>query len=290
MCTKTSDSMMTDYSLAQYEETCAAIAGLTPLRPKVGLILGSGLGDIAALMSDAVAIPYDQLPHFPTSSAPGHVGCLHIGMLLGQPAVIMQGRVHMYEGYTPQQVTFPVRIMKMLGVEDLVITNAAGGINRDYAVGDLMVIDDHIDLAGMTGLDPTRGRHLPALGPRFTPLNQAYHRPHIIKIQQSAAAHDVRLHKGVYSFLVGPSFESPAEIRLLRQLGVDAVGMSTVPEVIVARNAGIRVVAVSAITNMAIDDPDAASITTEEEVWENVKQIIPRLRLLVQDFIRTLEE
>ncbi|PCI31920.1 MAG: purine-nucleoside phosphorylase [Alphaproteobacteria bacterium] len=281
---------MTDYTLAHYQEACDAIEKLAQARPKIGLILGSGLGDLAELMVDAVRIPYDQIPHFPRSGAPSHAGILHVGTLFGQPAVIMQGRVHMYEGYDPQQVTFPVRVMKMLGIESLLITNAAGGINEAYVVGDLMVIDDHIDLAGMTGLDPTRGGHVPEMGPRFTPLNQAYHRDYIQKVQQLAVARGLTLHKGVYSFLVGPSFESPAEIRMLRQMGVDAVGMSTVPEVIVARNAGIKVLAISAITNVAIDDPDAEAITTEEEVWENVKQIIPRLKALVEDFMTDFKD
>ena len=281
---------MTDYTIAQYQEACDAIESQTQVRPKIGLILGSGLGDLADLMENAVRIPYDHIPHFPRSGAPSHAGILHVGTLFDQPAVIMQGRVHMYEGYDPQQVTFPVRVMKMLGIETLLITNAAGGINSDYAVGDLMVIDDHIDLAGMTGLDPTRGAHVPELGARFTPLNRAYHRDYIQKIQLLAAARGLTLHKGIYSFLVGPSFESPAEIRMLRQMGVDAVGMSTVPEVIVARNAGIKVLAISAITNMAIDDPDAEAITTEEEVWENVTQIIPRLKALVKDFMIDFED
>lgn len=281
---------MSSYVFENYQETCAVIRSRSQLQPKIGLILGSGLGDIADVMTDAVQIPYEDLPHFPTSGAPSHAGRLHLGHLFGVPTVIMQGRVHMYEGYSPQQVTFPIRIMKLLGIESLLITNAAGGINPAHEVGDLMVLDDHIDLGGMAGLDPTRGPHLPDLGPRFTPLNQAYHRPYIVKIQQVAKAQGVKLHKGVYSYQVGPSFESPAEIRMLKLMGADAVGMSTVPEVIVARNAGLKVLAISAITNLAIDDPDAEAITTEAEVWENVRHIIPRLRRLVEGFIQEFED
>jgi len=280
---------VTQFDPGQYQEACDAIRKLCDIRPKIGLVLGSGLGDMAGLMTEAVAIPYADLPHFPTSTAPSHAGRLHMGYLFGQPAVIMQGRIHTYEGYSPQQATFPIRVMQMLGVESLILTNAAGGVNKSFRVGDLMVIDDHIDLAGMTGLDPTRGPQDPALGPRFTPLNQAYHRPFIEKAQKLAAARSVDLHRGVYSFLVGPSFETPAEIRMLGRLGVDAVGMSTVPEVIVARNAGIRVLAFSAITNLAIDDPAAAAITTEEEVWENIQLALPKMRGLLEDFVRTYE-
>ena len=278
-------------SFPQYADILAAVDAIrqkTKMAPRVGVILGSGLGRIAEVVAEPTIIPYAEIPHFPVSSAPTHKGQLCIGTLHGAPVVLMQGRIHLYEGYTPQQVTFPIRVMQALGVETLLVTNAAGGINQAYQVGDLMLIEDHINLAGMTGLDPMRGPQLPELGTRFTSLNGAYDAAYMQTMEALAAKEQFDLQRGVYAFLVGPSFETAAEIRFLDRMGADAVGMSTVPEVMVARNAGIRVVAVSAITNMSIHETASISQTTEEEVWENIEIAIPKLTTLIAGFLSGL--
>lgn len=272
---------------ADIVEAAEAIRLRTNVVPRVGVILGSGLGGIAEAVEESTIIPYAEIPHFAVSGAPSHKGQLCIGSLFCAPVVLMQGRIHLYEGYTPQQVTFPIRVMKELGVETLLVTNAAGGINKSYQVGDLMMIEDHINLVGMSGLDPMRGPQVPELGARFTSLNGAYDPAHMQAIDTLAANEQLEVHRGVYAFLVGPSFETAAEIRFLSSMGADAVGMSTVPEVMVARNAGIRVLAISAITNMSIHDTSSVDETTEEEVWENIEIAIPKLTKLIAGFLST---
>ncbi|MGI9295033.1 MAG: purine-nucleoside phosphorylase, partial [Pseudomonadales bacterium] len=269
-------------------EAAEAIRQRTKIAPRVGVILGSGLGSITEAVEEPVIIPYAEIPYFPVSSAPSHKGQLCIGTLYGAPVVLMQGRIHLYEGYTPQQVTFPIRVMQELGVETLLVTNAAGGVNESYQVGDLMMIEDHINLVGMSGLDPMRGPQVPELGARFTSLNGAYDPAYMQAIDTLAAKAQLNVHRGVYAFLVGPSFETAAEIRFLSSLGADAVGMSTVPEVMVARNAGIRVLAISAITNISIHETSSIEETTEEEVWETIEIAIPKLTKLIAGFLKTL--
>lgn len=281
-----------NHKLLDYEAICEAaefIKQKISITPSVGAVLGSGLGVIAEEVEDAIIIPYSDIPHFCVSGAPSHKGQLCIGKLSGMPVVLMQGRIHIYEGYTPQQVTFPIRVMKALGVETLVITNAAGGINKSYKVGDLMVLEDHINLAGMVGLDPTRGTHNSEVGERFTPLNKAYDPTYISTVENIAKEKKITLHRGVYFFAAGPCFETPAEIRFMSMIGADAVGMSTVPEVMVARNANMKVLTISAITNMAIHDVNSEDITTEEEVWESVVSIIPKLSILISGFLSALK-
>jgi len=278
--------------LLDYDAICQAAAFIKQkitITPSVGAVLGSGLGVIAEEVEDAIIIPYADIPHFCVSGAPSHKGQLCIGMLSGVPVVLMQGRIHIYEGYSPQQVTFPIRVMKELGVETLIITNAAGGINKSYQVADLVLIEDHINLVGMAGLDPTRGPHMPQIGARFTPLNKAYEPEYINTAEQIAQAHQINIHRGVYAFVVGPCFETPAEIRFLSMIGADAVGMSTVPEVMAARNSGIKVLTISAITNMAIHDVNSANVTTEEEVWESVVDIVPKLSTVISGFLATIK-
>lgn len=278
-------------SFPQYVDVRQAVAVIrqrTTLTPRVGIILGSGLGRIAEAVESPAFVPYAEIPHFPVSSAPSHKGQLCIGTLFGVPAVLMQGRIHLYEGYTPQQVTFPVRVMKELGIDILLVTNAAGGINESYQVGDLMMIEDHINLVGMSGLDPTRGPHVPEFGPRFTGLNGAYDPEYMESIDALVAQEQLNVPRGVYAFLAGPCFETAAEIRFLATIGVDAVGMSTVPEVMVARNAGIRVLAISAITNMAMHETIAVEETIEEEAWRNIEIAIPKLTMLIEGFLKTL--
>jgi purine-nucleoside phosphorylase len=216
--------------------------------PKLGIILGSGLGAFADSLERATVIDYGELPDFPTSSVHGHAGRLVLGYRGATPIVAMQGRVHFYEGYAPWQVAFPARVLGRLGIKHLTVTNAAGGINAGFQVGDLMAITDHLNLAGF---NPLIGKNVEALGPRFPDMSHAY-TPAALEVLRGAARKEgVHLREGVYVSLAGPSYETPAEIRMLRTLGGDAVGMSTVPEVIVAAHMGLQVTGISCITNLA---------------------------------------
>ncbi len=233
-------------------------------------------------MEEADVIPYGDIPNFPTPSVEGHRGRLVLGRLEGVPVLVMQGRVHFYEGYPIQQVVFPVRVMQVMGIETLIVTNAAGGLNPDFRPGDLMLIADHINLMGMTGNNPLFGPNDPSLGPRFPDMSRAYD-PALRRIaRQVAQERELPLHEGVYTGLSGPSFETPAEIRFLRLIGADAVGMSTTPEVTVARHGGLRVLGVSGISNVAHTAPDPAQETTHEEVLEAGRLIVPRLTALIR--------
>lgn len=250
------------------EEAAAYIAAKTALKPEIGLILGSGLGVIGDEVEDGVTIPYGDIPHFPVSTVEGHAGELVIGRLQGRVIALMRGRFHMYEGYEPERTALPVRVMKRLGAQTLLVTNAAGGINLDFASGNLMLISDHINL---TGRNPLVGPNDNALGARFPDMSEAYSRRLRGVAKETAAELGVPLKEGVYVGLLGPSYETPAEIRMLRTLGADAVGMSTVSEVIVARHAGLEVVGISCITNMAsgiLDQP-----LSHEEVIETTERV-----------------
>ncbi len=258
------------------------------LQPQIAIVLGSGLGALADEVQDAVVIDYRAIPHFPLSTIPGHMGRLVIGHLQGKPVLIMQGRTHYYEGYSMQQVTLPIRVFRRLGVETLVLTNAAGGVNPRYKAGDIMLITDHINLIGMAGLNPLRGPHDPALGPRFLDMSKAYDRELRQLAEQVAAQAGIPLHKGVYMCLAGPTFETPADIRFLRLIGADAVGMSTVPETIVARHGGMRVLGFSGISNVAIDEVDAEGEASHEEVLEAGKLLVPRLLTLIKGVLARL--
>ncbi len=274
--------VMTEYySREDYEAAAAHVRSQNPLTPRVGLILGSGLNPLADAVENGSIIPYTEIPHFPRPTVEGHVGRLVMGELQGVPVVVLQGRVHFYEGYSMSQVVFPVRTLQMLGIEILVVTNAAGGLNPDFHAGDLMLISDHLNIIGMTGNNPLFGPNDPSLGPRFPDMSQPYD-PELRRIAREVARDaDIPLREGVYASLSGPSFESPAEIRFLRLIGADAVGMSTVPEVIVARHGGIRVLGVSGISNVALDKPVPGQVTSHEEVLEAGRQIVPRLIALV---------
>ncbi len=236
----------------QVTESVARIQALTTLKPAVALILGSGLGDLADEIGDATAIPYAEIPHFAHSSVAGHAGRLVIGQLEGVPVVAMQGRFHFYEGYSLQIVTLPIRVMHRLGAHTLLVTNAAGGVNAAYRPGDIMLIRDHINIPGMAGLNPLVGPNDERFGARFPPLAGAYDAA-LRTLARSVAATqpDTSLHEGVYVMVAGPSYETSAELRFLHALGADAVGMSTVPEVVVARHMNMRVVGLSLITNAA---------------------------------------
>lgn len=232
----------------QVAESVASIQKRTRVKPAVALILGSGLGSMADEIGDATVIPYAEIPHFAHTTVPGHVGRLVIGVLEGVPMVAMQGRFHAYEGYTLQMVTLPVRVMHLLGAHTLIVTNAAGGVNEAYVPGDLMLIRDHINLAGMAGANPLIGSNDERFGERFPPLAGAYD-PALRALARSVAT--TTLHEGVYVMVSGPNFETSAELKFLRALGADAVGMSSVPEVIVARHMKMRVLGLSLISNAA---------------------------------------
>jgi purine-nucleoside phosphorylase len=231
----------------QLGESVRAIESRTPLRPAIGLVLGSGLGAFAQTLEGAVAIPYREIPHFPVSTAIGHAGELVVGTSGGVPVAVMAGRVHYYEGYSMQQVVFPVRVLGRFGVKTIILTNAAGSVNVSFKPGELMVIDDHINYMGG---HPLVGPNDEQLGPRFYDMSEAYD-PALREIAEKACAKaGVPVRHGVYVAFTGPSYETPAEIRMARTMGADAVGMSTVPEVLAARHMGIRVVGISCITNM----------------------------------------
>jgi purine-nucleoside phosphorylase len=272
----------------EFDEAANAIRSRTRHQPRIGLILGSGLSPLADEVKDSDLIPYPEIPLFPVSTIEGHSGKLVIGQLAGQTVMVMQGRTHYYEGYSMQRITLPVRVMQVLGVHTLFVTNAAGGINPRFRPGDLMLITDHINLIGMAGLNPLRGPNLDEFGPRFPDMSQAYD-PALQSVARRVAGDlGFPLQKGVYMCLAGPTFETPADIRFLRSIGADAVGMSTVPEVIVARHGGTRVLGVSGISNVAISDPSEDRETTHEEVLEAGKVIVPRLVGLLKGILREL--
>jgi purine-nucleoside phosphorylase len=234
--------------LAEVSDAAEFVEALTRHRPRIGLVLGSGLGAFAETLKDATQIPFRDIPHFPVSTAIGHKGELVVGLSGDMPVAVMAGRVHYYEGYTPQQVVFPIRVLGRLGVKVAVLTNAAGSVNVAFAPGELMIIEDHINYMGM---NPLMGPNEETLGLRFFDMSEAYD-PELRRIAEKACAEvGVTVRKGVYIAFTGPSYETPAEIRMARTLGADAVGMSTVPEVIAARHLDIRVLGLSCITNMA---------------------------------------
>lgn len=270
------------------EEAVVAVQQHTHHRPTVGLILGSGLSSLADAVENADVIAYEDIPHWPVSTVVGHSGRLVIGKLGGQVVVVQQGRSHFYEGYSQHQITLAVRVMHQLGVKTLVVTNAAGGINQDFNVGDLMLIHDHINFVGMAGNNPLRGPNDERIGPRFPDMTEAYDRRLRELAQETAVSLGFSLREGVYVYLAGPTFETPAELRFLRAIGADAVGMSTVPEVVVARHAGIRVLGISTITNKAILDPSSGATVSHEEVLQTGKQIIPRLTALINHLLPKL--
>jgi purine-nucleoside phosphorylase len=245
-------------------------------------VLGSGLGPLADAVDAAVAVPYDEIPGFPLSTVQGHAGRLVIGTLVGQPVLVQQGRTHFYEGYDMAQVTFAIRLMHLLGVETVILTNAAGGVNKSFDVGDVMLMVDHINFDGMAGHNPLIGPNDERIGLRFVGMAQAYDRDLAALARRVAREQNITLREGVYACVAGPNFETPAEIRMLRTVGADAVGMSTVHETIVARHSGMRVLAFSSITNMGIDQLDTDLEANHEEVLEAGKAIVPRMTALLR--------
>lgn len=276
------------FTRREFAEAADFIRSRTKHEPTIGLILGTGLNPLAEEMRKVDVIPYSEIPHFPVSTVEGHVGRLIVGELEGQEVLVMQGRAHYYEGYSPQHICLPIRAMQLLNIGMLIVTNAAGGLNPAFKAGDLMLITDHINLIGMAGLNPLRGPNDPELGPRFPDMSQAYD----LELQEMAlrVAKDLGLplHQGVYICLGGPSFETPADLKFLRLIGVDAVGMSTVPEVTVACHAGMRVLGISGISNMAVIEPTGEREAAHEEVLEAGKILVPKLAALIKGVIGLL--
>ena len=273
-------------TLEQIDQTVAAIRARVDSQPRVGIILGSGLGPLAESVENATLLPFQDLPYWPVSTVPGHQGRLVIGSLQGQQVLVMQGRAHFYEGYDMPQIGLPVRVMQRLGIRILIVTNAAGAVNPDFNPGDLMLITDHLNLIGMAGNSPLRGPNLDEFGPRFPDMSRAYD-PELGNLaRQVATENNVLLHQGVYVCLAGPSFETPADVRFLRAIGADAVGMSTVPEVTVARHGETRVLGISGVSNKA--NLDGNTTTTHEEVLEAGKVIVPKLATIIRGVLRRL--
>jgi len=260
-------------------ESVKYIKGKISIQPDIGLILGSGLGSLAQQIQGPISLPYETIPNFPVSTVEGHAGRLVVGSLEGKKVIAMQGRFHYYEGYHIQDVTFPIRVMKLLGVNKLAVTNAAGAVNKNYTPGDLMLLTDHLNMQGINALS---GPNLKEFGPRFPDMSNPYH-PELLEIARKAATElNITIQEGVYACMSGPSYETPAEIRMLRTLGADAVGMSTVPEVVVAVHSGMKAVGISCITNMAagvLDQPlnHEEVIETSDRVRELFIQLMKKI-------------
>jgi len=270
---------------AYIEEAATAVLSLTQYKPTIGLVLGSGLSGLADEIEAPDIIPYEKIPHWPISTVQGHSGRLVIGKLEGKTVLVQQGRSHFYEGYSPSQVTLPVRVMRALGIQTVILTNAAGGINRDFNPGDLMLIKDHLNFVGIAGSNPLRGPNDDSVGPRFPDVTHAYTPELRELVKKTAVSLNLDLKEGVYAYVAGPSFETPAELRFLHMIGADAVGMSTVPTVLVAAHAGMQVLGISSITNKAILDPSSGDEVSHEEVLETGKIIVPRLTNLLHGIL-----
>jgi purine-nucleoside phosphorylase len=278
--------MKPDSSFEDYNRAADTIRGRFRAVPRIGIVCGSGIGSLADSVESPVAVPYAKIPHWPETTVPGHAGALVLGRLEGWDVAVMRGRLHYYEGYSAEQITFPIRVLRRLGTEALIVTNAAGAVSSDLQPGDLMLIKDHINLMGMGGANPLRGPNDERLGPRFPDMSRAYDGAFYAAAKQAAERAGIPLREGIYACVAGPSFETPAELRYLRQIGADAVGMSTAPEVIAARHGGMRVLGVSVISNRANLDGTAA--TTHEEVLAAGRKAAPVLDLLVRGFLRNL--
>lgn len=269
--------------LAKINETASFLTAKMQYLPKVGIILGTGLGELATQITDRQEIPYESIPNFPVSTVEGHSGKLIVGMLGSTQVLAMQGRFHYYEGYSMKEVTFPVRVMKALGVETLLVSNAAGGMNPSFQIGDLMIITDHINTFPE---HPLRGKNEPSLGTRFPDMSKAYPVELRNKAKQIAQDNGIKVVEGVYVGTSGPTFETPAEYNYFRVIGGDAVGMSTVPEVIVAVHAGIQVFAMSIITDLGV--PGKIVEVSHEEVQQIANLAQPKMTLIMKELIAQL--
>ncbi len=269
--------------LEKMKETAAFLRKEMKLHPKVGIILGTGLGNLATQITDKQEILYTSIPNFPVSTVEGHSGKLIVGKLGDTEVLAMQGRFHFYEGYDMKQVTFPVRVMHLLGIETLFVSNASGGVNPDFEIGDLMIITDHINLFPE---HPLRGKNYSELGPRFLDMSEAYDKKLIEQAEKIAEQHNIRVVKGVYVGTSGPTYETPSEYRYFRIIGGDAVGMSTVPEVIVANHMGMRVFGMSIITDLGV--PGKIVEVSHEEVQEIGNNAQPLMTLIMKELINGL--
>lgn len=276
-----SQSELSEYDMIQ--EAAAAIRARWDKKPDVGIVLGSGLGALAERIDADVVIPYEEIPHFARSTVESHAGKLILGTLEGKTVVAMQGRFHYYEGFTPKQITFPIRVMKALGVETLIVSNACGGLNPQYKPGDVMFIEDHINLLGM---NPLIGPNDERLGPRFPDMLEPYSHELIEKARKVALEKGIHTHTGVYVAVAGPNFETRAEYRFLRGIGADVVGMSTVPEVIVAVHSGMKVLGISIITDMGL--PDSLEPTSHEVIVANANKAEAKMTAIVAGFLKAL--
>lgn len=274
LCRKETDEM--NNSMDKLQDAVDYIKARIGGKPQIGIILGSGLGSLVNALEQPVELDYSDIPGFPETTVEGHAGKLVYGILGGRPVLAMKGRFHLYEGYDISRVVFHIRVFKLLGIENILVTNAAGGINTDFKPGDLMLITDHISLFAPS---PLRGKNLEQFGTRFPDMCNAYDSRLIETAREAAGKEGLVLQEGVYAFAQGPMFETPAEIRALKILGADAVGMSTVPEVITARHSGIRVLGISCITNMAAGIQ--AQSPNHREVMDTAKQVENKFTLLV---------
>jgi purine-nucleoside phosphorylase len=273
-------------TLAEIDQVAQSIRERIDIQPHIALILGSGLGKLAEAVEDPTIIPYHQLQNWPVSTVIGHEGSLVVGKLQEHNVIVMQGRVHYYEGYSMDQVVLPVRVMQRLGIEILIVTNAAGAINPDFNPGDLMLITDHLNIIGMAGPNPLRGPNFDQIGTRFPDMSRAYDRELGQITREIARNINILLREGVYAGLAGPSFETPADLRFLNTIGADSVGMSTVPEVTVARHGGQRVLGISGISNKA--NLDGNTVTTHQEVLEAGKVMVPKFITLIKGVLARL--
>eukprot|EP00038_Savillea_parva_P016032 m.15635 g.15635 ORF g.15635 m.15635 type:complete len:312 (+) comp3297_c0_seq2:98-1033(+) len=254
---------------------------VTKHRPTLLIVCGSGLGHLADDLTDTQVIPYGDIPGFAVSTVSGHKGQLVFGLLRGKTVVAMQGRIHMYEGHPLWKATLPIRVLHNMGCTHMIVTNACGGINESYKVGDIMLMKDHINMPGLAGFNPLRGPNEDHFGPRFPAMNKAYCKDLRAIARESAKKVDLKIHEGVYAFVCGPSYETSAEIRMLNIMGADVVGMSTVPEVIVATHCGIRCIGLSLVTNVCIRDPESDIAPDHEEVKHTAELTAASVRSLV---------
>lgn len=269
--------------LEKINETAAYLKQRTEAAPQVGIILGTGLGGLVKDIEAKHVVPYEEIPNFPVSTVEGHSGKLIFGMLGNRSVMAMQGRFHYYEGYDMKEVTFPVRVMKALGINDVVVSNASGGVNPDFEIGDLMIINDHINLFPT---NPLMGKNYPELGPRFPDMSEAYDKSLVAKAKEIAAANGIKVQEGIYAGLSGPCLETPAEYMYVRNVGADTVGMSTVPEVIAARHGGMRCFAMSIITDLGV--PGKIVKVTHEDVIEVAATAEPKMTLIMKQLISSL--
>jgi purine-nucleoside phosphorylase len=269
--------------LKEINEATQYVSSIIQVRPRIGIILGTGLGGLVEKINIKNIVEYKSIPYFPVSTVEGHAGRLIHGDLSGKEILVMQGRVHFYEGYSLAKVTFPIRVMKKLGIEILIISNAAGGLNPLFSAGDVMVINDHINF---TGQNPLIGPNLAEFGPRFPDMSAVYDQNLIALFEEAALEKKVKINKGVYVGVIGPSLETPAETRFLRMMGADAVGMSTIPEVIVAAHCGLRILGISAISNINL--PDCRQPASISDILANAAKAGEKMIIILEEFLKKI--